>query len=167
MTVRGEKVEDQKAVHALNETAFETESEANLVDALRRGAQPFISLVAEDNNKIIGHIMFTPVSLSGYPDLKIMGLAPMAVEPEQQRAGVGSKLVEAGLEGCRSLGYGAVIVLGHPTYYPRFGFEPSVKYNIKSEYDAPADAFMAMELEPGYLSGKSGIIKFHTAFNNA
>lgn len=164
--IRAEREADRQAVHALNASAFETDAEASLVEKLRASAPPFISLVAEVDDVIVGHIMFTPVSLSGYTELKIMGLAPMAVTPEKQNSGIGGKLVEAGLEHCRSLGYGAVFVLGHPTYYPRFGFEPSVKYDIKSEYDVPEDVFMAMELEPGYLSSKSGTIKFHPEFNN-
>src|SRR5207245_7249686 len=110
------------AVRARNVSAFERPAEADLVDALREQAQPLVSLIAEDTGAIAGHIMFSPVSLSDHPALKIMGLAPMAVAPEHQRKGIGSALVRAGLEQCKRLGIGAVVVLANPTYYPRFGF---------------------------------------------
>jgi len=164
--IRLEEPKDYMAVHAVNEAAFETSAEANLVDALREGANPVISLVAEDDEEVVGHIMFSPVRLSGYADLKIMGLAPMAVEPGHQRKGVGSELVRVGLEKCKELGAGAVVVLGHSWYYPRFGFLPSVRYGIHCEYKVPEDVFMVLELQPGYLQGASGLIKFHRAFKD-
>ena len=95
-----------------------------------------------------------------------MGLAPMAVASQYQHKGIGSKLIKAGLEQCQALGYDAVIVLGHPDYYPKFGFVPSVKYNIKSEYDVPDEVFMVLELVPGSLKDQQGVITFHEAFNN-
>jgi putative acetyltransferase len=166
MHIRREDPKDYAAVHAVNTTAFETEAEANLVDMLRKEAEPTVSLVAEMDGVIVGHILFSPASLSGFPDLKIMGLGPLAVIPKYQRNGIGSALTETGLEICKGLGYGAVIVLGHPEYYPRFGFRPSVLYDITSEYDVPEDAFMVIELHPGYLDGSSGVIKYHPAFTN-
>ena len=166
MLIRAEKESDRDAVYAVNVSAFETPSEANLVDALREQAQPVVSLVAEDNGQVAGHIMFSPVSLSGYPNLKMMGLAPMAVVPEHQRKGIGSALVRAGLEQCRQLGFTAVFVLGHPEYYPRFGFSPSYRFGIDSEYEVPAEVFMALELQPEALSGKTGTVKYHAAFSN-
>ena len=153
-------------MHAVNASAFETPAEANLVDVLRREAHPVISLVAEDDGAIVGHIMFSPVSLSDLADLKIMGLGPMAVVPKHQRKGIGSALVRAGLEKCKEIAFGAVIVLGHSGYYPRFGFSPSVRYGIRCEYDVPEDVFMVTELQPGYLKNASGIIKYHPAFND-
>jgi putative acetyltransferase len=119
-----------------------------------------------EGGTIVGHIMFSPVSLSGHPGLKIMGLAPMAVAPEQQRKGIGSALVRAGLERCKQLGFGAVVVLGHPRYYPRFGFSPSTRFGIKCEYEVPEEVFMVQELQPGYLRSVSGTIKYHAAFSN-
>jgi putative acetyltransferase len=166
MIIRKEDPKDYAAVHAVNATAFETEAEANLVDLLRTEVQPIISLVAEEDQVIVGHILFSPVSLSGFPDIKIMGLGPLAVIPKFQRKGIGSALTETGLEMCKVHGYGAVIVLGHPEYYPRFGFRPSVLYDITCEYDVPEDVFMVNELQPGYLDGSSGIIKYHPAFAN-
>jgi len=166
MLIRDEHQNDWDTVHALNASAFETSAEANLVDALRQQAQPLISLVAEDNTEILGHIMFSPVSLPGHPELRIMGLAPMAVFPEHQREGIGSALVRAGLEQCRKLDFGAVVVLGHSSYYPRFGFSPSARFGIGCEYDVPEEAFMILELKPGYLDGSSGKVKYHAAFSD-
>jgi putative acetyltransferase len=166
MRIRAEQEKDRAAVHAVNISAFETPLEANLVDALREQAEPVVSLVAEDNGAIVGHIMFSPVSVPGRPALRIMGLAPMAVAPEHQRQGIGSALVYAGLELCKQLGFGAVVVLGHPAYYPRFGFAPAAGFGIGCEYDVPDDVFMVLELQADFLRGVSGKVKYHAAFSN-
>lgn len=166
MLIRTENEKDRDAVFAVNVSVFETPAEATLVDVLREHAQPVVSLVAEDNGNVVGHIMFSPVVLSGNPDLKVMGLAPLAVSPEHQRKGIGSALVRAGLEQCRQLDFVAVVVLGHPEYYPRFGFSPSSRFGIDSEYEVPEEVFMAMELKPEALSGKTGRVKYHAAFSN-
>ena len=167
MDIRSENERDQSAVRIVNTSAFETHAEADLVDKLREQAKPVVSLVAEEADAVVGHIMFTPVSITGRPDLKVMGLAPMAVAPEYQRTGIGSALVRAGVEQCQQLGFGAVVVLGHPEYYPRFGFEPAVGFGIGCEYEVPEEAFMAVELEPDYLRGLSGVVKYHEAFGDA
>ena len=167
MLIQVEKATDREAIYAINASAFPTQAEAELVDALREQAHPIISLVAEDSGgEVVGHIMFSPVTLDSSPNLKIMGLAPMAVLPQYQRKGIGSALVKAGLKQCNQMGFEAVIVLGHPNYYPRFGFLPSMKFGIKSQYDVPEDVFMAIELIPDALNGKTGIVKYHSAFNN-
>jgi putative acetyltransferase len=166
MLIRAEEQSDWAAVHAVNVSAFETPTEANLVDALRDQAQPLISLIAEKNGEIVGHIMFSPISLSGHPGLRIMGLAPMAVAPEHQRKGIGSALVRAGLDQCKQLGFGAVVVLGHPAYYPRFGFTSSARFGIGCEYEVPEEVFMVAELQAGFLNGASGKVKYHTAFGD-
>ena len=95
-----------------------------------------------------------------------MGLAPMAVLPEHQNKGIGSALVRAGLEQCRNLGFAAVIVLGHPEFYPRFGFKPACRFNIDSQYGVPQEVFMVIELEPSALSGVTGRAEYHEAFNS-
>jgi putative acetyltransferase len=166
MDIRSERITDVAAVRALNRAAFATTTEADLVDALREQAEPVISLVAEDTGSIVGHILFSPVTLSGHAELKIMGLAPMAVLPAVQRRGIGSALVRVGLERCEQLGVGAVIVLGHAEYYPRFGFMPASRFHIASEYDVPDGVFMALELESDVLREKSGTIRYHAAFAN-
>lgn len=165
MNIREEVASDIEKIWKVNSDAFETNVEADLVNALRNSGCPYLSLVAETENEIVGHILFTPVELSGNK-LKIMGLAPMAVLSIYQNKGIGSELVQAGLEHCRSLGYDAVVVLGHPNYYPKFGFIPSVKFGIKSEYEVPDEAFMILELIPGSLKNHEGVIKYHEAFNS-
>jgi putative acetyltransferase len=164
MAIRPEQAADVDTIATVNRAAFETSAEANLVDALRAQAEAIVSLVAEESGAIAGHILFSPVTLSGHTDVKIMGLAPMAVLPAMQRRGIGSALVRAGLERCKDLGYGAVVVLGHPDYYPRFGFVPASRFGIGCEYDVPDDVFLAIELEPGSLIEKSGTIRYHAAF---
>jgi len=162
--IRTEEQRDIAAVHGVNEAAFETAAEADLVDVLRAQAGPVISLVAESGEAVIGHIMFSTVTLPGHHALQLMGLGPMAVAPAYQRRGVGSALVRAGLERCRQIGCGAVVVLGHPEYYPRFGFQSSKRFSMDCEYDVPSDIFMVMELESGYLRGAAGRIQYHPAF---
>ncbi|MEQ1802890.1 MAG: N-acetyltransferase [Gammaproteobacteria bacterium] len=164
MQIRTEEERDWPAVGAVNAAAFETSAEAALVTSLRQRAAPVVSLVAEDRGVIVGHILFSPVSLAGHPALKLMGLAPMAVAPGHQRRGIGSALVRTGLDACRALGYGAVVVLGHPGYYPRFGFVPASRFGLRCEYDAPDEAFMLVELEPGCLQGVAGLISYDPAF---
>ena len=164
MQIRPEQASDVEAIHRLNGAAFETDAEAKLVDRLRTGAQPFLSLVATENNSIVGHILFTPVSAEKESGARILGLAPMAVNPQRQNQGIGSALVLAGLDAARELGYQAVVVLGHPAFYPRFGFKPADSFHIHSEYEVPADVFMALELEPGSLAKTTGLVKYHPAF---
>jgi len=164
MIVRVEVSSDHAAVRKINEAAFDSPDEANLVDALRLQADPHISLVAEDDNSVIGHIMFSPVLLPGHEGMRIMGLGPMAVERAKQTQGAGSALVRAGLEQCKTLGEACVVVLGHPEYYPRFGFEPASRFNLACEYDVPDEAFMAMELDVASLDDVAGTIQYHRAF---
>lgn len=162
--VRRETAADRAAVHTLNSAAFGQAAEADLVDALRNAAG-VISLVAEIDGQVTGHILFSPVTLAGHESLAIAGLAPMAVTPERQRQGVGSALVRAGIGKCRQAGVGAVVVLGHAQYYPRFGFATAIERGIGCEYEAPPEAFMLLELQPGYLRGASGTIRYHPAFD--
>ncbi|HSR68253.1 MAG TPA: N-acetyltransferase [Acidobacteriota bacterium] len=164
MKIRYQEEGDREAVRAVNEAAFETAAEADLVERLGEQARPLLSLVAEQEGRVVGHILFTPVSLSGHPGLRIMGLAPMAVLPGQQRRGIGSALVREGLRECRRLGAVAVVVLGHPRYYPRFGFDPSSRFGIDCEYEVPEEAFMVLELSAGALEGREGTIRYHEAF---
>ena len=164
MKIRTESKEDVEQIFALNARAFPSEEETRLVVRLRDAANPFVSLIAEEDGQIIGHILFTPVTLDSDSGLSMLGLAPMAVAPEYQNSGIGSQLVEAGLEQCRKINTDAVVVLGHSEYYPRFGFVSSVNYGIKSEYEVPDEVFMALELVPGSLKDKQGIISYHPAF---
>jgi putative acetyltransferase len=164
LTIRPEQPRDIPSVREVNLSAFPTSAEADLVDALRNIAAPTISLVADVGESIVGHIFFSPVTLAASQDLKVMGLAPMAVHRDWQRQGIGSALVAAGVESCRQHGSDAIVVLGHAPFYPRFGFVPASRFGIGCEYDVPDDHFMALELEPGTLRGRSGTIRYHPAF---
>jgi putative acetyltransferase len=166
MLIRAEEDKDSAAVHAINTAAFETSGEARLAAILREEAQPVISLVAEENDEVVGHILLSPVSLSGHAHLKVMGLGPMAVLPQLQRKGIGSALVRAGLEQSKQLGFGAVVLVGHPEFYSRFGFRPASRFHITCEFEVPEEAFMAVELEPGFLADVHGVIKYHPAFRD-
>jgi putative acetyltransferase len=108
---------------------------------------------------------FSPAALTGHPDLRIAALAPMAVAQEYRRQGVGSALIRSGMEYCKETGFGAAVVLGHPEYYPRFGFTPANQFNLRCEYTVPVEAFMVVELQPGCLHYRSGTIRYHEAFN--
>lgn len=163
-SIRLEQAADQEAIYAVNAAAFPEEDEARLVNALREQADPVISLIAEKDDRIVGHLMLSPVTLDSAPELKLMGLAPMAVAPEFQSQGVGSALVNSGLQHCTDSKVAAVVVLGHPEYYPRFGFLPSIEYGIKSEYDVPPEVFMVKELIPESLATVSGTVSYHPAF---
>lgn len=164
LVVRLETEADRAAIRALHEAAFDTPAEADLVDALRREARPLVSLVALEDNELVGHIAFSPATLDSDPGLRIAGLGPMAVLPARQREGIGGALIEAGLAQCRTAGFAAAIVLGHPGYYPRFGFAPASRFGLDCEYDVPDEVFMARELEPGALAGCAGRIRYHPAF---
>lgn len=155
---------DYQAVRTVNELAFERPAEADLVDALRVTGAAVLSLVAEQEGNIVGHILFSPVSLSGPTAVKMAGLAPMAVLPSCQRQGIGSALVREGLRRCKDAGFGAVVVLGHPQYYPRFGFVPAAQHGLRSEYDVPDDVFMVVELRGGALTGTAGLVRYDKAF---
>jgi putative acetyltransferase len=164
LTIRHEQPRDWAAIRRVNEAAFGAGTEADLVEQLRAEASPLISLVAEEAGAIVGHIFFSPVTLATDPGLEMMGLAPMAVMPGDQRRGVGTALVAAGLDACREIGARAIVVLGHATYYPRFGFVPASRFALTSEYDVPDEVFMALELKPGALAGRAGQVRYHPAF---
>ena len=164
MNIRNEMPSDIKQIYSLNEAAFETNEEANIVNALREKEEGVISLVATEEGRVIGHIMFSPVTIDGVSDKLFYGLAPMAVSPCFQNKGIGSQLVEAGLKVCKEQKVASVFVLGHPKYYPRFGFIPTTQYGIKSEYDVPSDVFMVLELQAGSLSKVNGTLKYSEVF---
>ncbi len=130
MRIRKELESDWPAVHALNSAAFETSSEADLVDQIRRAGADVVSLVAELDQAIIGHILFSPVRLLGSEEKRIVGLAALAVAPGHQNRGIGTSLVLAGLVCSQHEGYGAAVVLGHPIFYPRFGFSPASQFGV-------------------------------------
>ena len=167
MRVRPETEADRAAIRAVNEVAFESPAEADIVDALRSKGAELVSLVADRDGVVLGHILFSPVSLAGCGELKLMGLGPMAAVPRHQREGIGSALVREGLNRCVLLGVHAVVVVGHPWFYPRFGFAAASGYGLRCEYDVPDDVFMIAELARGALRAVSGLIRYDAAFGGA
>lgn len=162
--VRLEEPRDAAAIRAVNEAAFDTPLEATVVDNLR-DVPDRISLVATCDDVVVGHVLFTPVTLDPEASIRIAGLAPMAVRPDCQRQGIGGKLIEAGLNACRTRGYSAVVLVGHPEYYRRFGFVPAHRKGLGCAFEVPPEAFMAIELEPEALAGTRGIVRFRPEFD--
>ena len=162
LIIRPEVADDHARVREINTVAFETDSEACLVDGLRQKARPLISLVAEMGDEVVGHILFTPVAIGNSPaSIATMGLAPVAVHPEFQNHGIGGELVNAGLKACAAAGTEIVTTLGHPDYYPRFGFAPAIEEGISyigRDYDP---FFMVKELIPGSLEKYQGEVRYH------
>jgi putative acetyltransferase len=163
MAIRPEEHRDAGDVRVVNERAFGRRDEAALVDALR-GTPGALSLVAADGDRIVGHILFTPVQIESAMAIRAVGLAPMAVLPEYQRRGIGSQLVRRGLEMCRANGQDAVVVVGHPTYYPRFGFVPAFTKGLECEFTVAREAFMVVELRAGALDGAHGVVRYRPEF---
>jgi putative acetyltransferase len=168
MLIRPETPADIPAIYALNQQAFDGRTaEPDLVDALRREPDfiPPLSLVAEEDGRILGHILFSPIHIqTAAGPLPAISLAPLAVLPEFQRRGIGSALVHHGPAECRRLGHAIVIVLGHPAYYPRFGFSPQLARALESPYADVGDAWMALELIPGALAGVRGKVIYPPYF---
>jgi putative acetyltransferase len=166
ITIRKEQDGDEEQIRLVNTRAFGENVEAGIVDTLRRTCPEGFSLVALHDGKIAGHILFTPTAIvSGEKNLHGMGLAPMSVLPELQRQGIGSALVRAGIEEMRRAAQPFVIVLGHPAYYPRFGFVPASHHEITSEYDGvPDEGFMILVLDEFAMAGVTGTAKYRAEF---
>lgn len=172
LIIRKEIDSDYKLTENLVEEAFKNaefsdHSEHFLVSRLRKSDAfiPELSIVACDNSKVIGHILFTKIFINnGSSNTLSLGLAPLSVLPKYQGIGIGSKLIEEGLNVAKSLGFKSVIVLGHDKYYPRFGFKKASLFNIKAPFDVPSEAFMALELEEGSLKNISGTVIYNKAF---
>ena len=163
--IRPEQPEESVQVRAVNALAFGSDDEGRLVDAVRQREESLISLVAVDGDTVVGHILFSPVTIATPEgEYQTVGLGPMSVHPDFQRQGVGGSLIRRGLEACRAAGYGVVVVLGHPSYYPRFGFTRAGTHGIHWEQEVPGDAFMVMELTPGALEGCSGVARYLPEF---
>ncbi len=166
-TIRPEAPGDRESIRRVNRGAFGGEVESRLVDALRESPAfiPELSLVAVESSEIVGHILFTRLRvMDDSRDHPALALAPMAVLPAWQNRGIGSTLVRLGLEEARRLGHRVVIVLGHPGYYPRFGFQPAGPLGIRSPFAAPSEAFLVLGLEPGALEGLRGQVEYPPEF---
>jgi putative acetyltransferase len=169
ITIRPEKPEDIPSVRIINERAFGQPAEADIVDRLRQNCPEALSLVAEDEGYIVGHILFTQVMVeTDEKSIQGMGLAPMAVLPERQREGIGSIMVENGLKILQDRSCPFVIVLGHAEYYPRFGFKIASKHGLTSQWDGvPDEAFMVLIFDEITLEGVSGIARYRKEFDEA
>ncbi len=166
--IRSETEEDYEEITKLHDIAFNQTNEGKLVEKLRK-TPCFISelsLVAEHENRIIGHILFYPVKIdTGKRKYNSLALAPMSVYPDYQNKGIGSKLVEKGLTTAKKLGFKSAIVLGHSEYYPRFGFKRASKWGIYAPFDVPDDVFLVIELEKNGLQNCSGTVEYPEEFS--
>jgi putative acetyltransferase len=162
-SIRPEQPGDYEAIGQVNRLAFGGEAEARLVEQLRNEGFVCSSLVAELDGRVVGHILFSDLPIVA-PETTLRGaaLAPLAVRPEHQRQGIGSQLTAAGLDACRAAGVQVVVVLGHPSYYPRFGFSAKLAGQLDSPYSG--EAFMALELAPGALRGMRGKVEYAPPF---
>jgi len=169
LIIRSETAGDYPAIHEVHASAFGQENEAVLVEELRGspGYDAELSLVAERDGRVIGHILFSPIAIRTARDpTTALVLAPMAVLAEHQNAGVGSQLVRRGLDACRRLGHRLVVVVGHPEFYPRFGFRPTSRRGLRLPFDVPDEAFLLWEAVPDNPSEIAGMVEFPPAFDN-
>ncbi len=167
LEIRQEKEQDWDRVFELNKAAFGRDGEARLVELLRKRNDfvPGLSLVATLNNDIVGHILFTKIKIKSHQmEAESLALAPVAVLPQWQRKGIGRQLVQAGLQKAKELQFISVIVLGHADYYPKFGFLPADRWNIRSPYNLPANVFMALELVTDGLKDAGGLVHYPPEF---
>jgi putative acetyltransferase len=163
--IRNEKPEDVAAIRHVLEEAFGGSDEADLVERLREAGKAVISLVAECEGQLVGHILFSRVTIAPeQAGFKGLGLAPVALLPEFQKRGIGSHLICEGLERCRNAGYEIVVVLGGHTFYERFGFSRASDYGLGNEYGVDED-FLASELTEGALAQVTGTVKYQPEFS--
>ncbi len=167
ITVRKEEIGDQKAIDVVHMSAFEGDQEVALLDALRQSSSfvANLSLVAEFKQRIVGHVLLSKVRIQhGAQGKDILALAPMAVVPSQSHRGIGSGLVDAGVALAREQNYDAIIVVGLPDFYRKFGFEPAARFSLRCNLPVPGEVVLAMELKPGGL-GKDGHVIFPSHFD--
>lgn len=169
VAIRSESPEDYDAVRNVNLTAFDTPTEADLFDAMRDTPEyvPELSLVAELDEQIVGHALFSEVTVEQETgELRALSLGPIAVLPDHQRQGIGSQLMEAGHQRGREMRYPFIVLIGHPWYYPRFGYVPARQYGLVTIWEVSDPVFMVCELEEGALEHAAGTIRYPEPFRN-
>jgi putative acetyltransferase len=162
--IREECHDDIAAVRALNRQAFGQDQESNIVDVLRANEAALLSLVATVDDRVVGHIMYSPAVVGDNTTGAALG--PMAVLPAYQRQRIGSKLIKAGNRKLKDAGCPFIVVVGHADYYPRFGFRPASKHRIKCEWDVPDNAFMLLVLDQAKMESVSGLAKYRHEFSS-
>jgi putative acetyltransferase len=166
LIIRPETAVDATAVYDVEFAAFGRPAEADLIRKLQQNNVELISLVACLDEQVVGHILFSPVTVKNEEgEFTAVALAPLAVTPSQQQKGIGSQLCRAGLAACLQATHGMVFVLGHSNYYPRFGFATSAPLGLRCQFDVPEEAFMVAELVPGALHNKRGVVYYHPLFS--
>lgn len=167
VTIRPESAADHQSIRLVNEQAFGRRLEADIVERVRasRGFVPELSLVAEVNGTIVGHALFSEVQIvCEGASWTVLALGPIAVLPEFQKQGIGGQMIRAGFERATALSYGAIVLIGHPTYYPRFGFVPGSRFGLQCSIPVPDEVFMVYLLRPDGLEGIRGTVVFPLAF---
>jgi putative acetyltransferase len=173
MEIRRERLGDEARIHDVNAAAFGREGEAALVDALRANGKLVLSLVAEADGEVVAHVAFSPAVIElPQAKLDVLALGPVAVLPEHQRKGIGSRLIQRGFDECRALGHNLIFLLGHPTYYPRLGFKPAKPLGVRwsgDSSDGDCEPFMVYELQAEalahQLNGRQGVFWFAKEFD--
>lgn len=164
--IRREGQDDSQAIRHVHSQAFDGDLEARLVGMLRDGDHIVLSLVALVGDRTVGHVLFSPVTVEPHPgESRWAALGPIGVLPAHQGRGIGSRLVREGLAGCRTRGFEAVVLLGSPGYYSRFGFVRASDFGLTSEYGSGPE-FQAVELTKGALSGsgETRLVRFAPEF---
>jgi putative acetyltransferase len=162
MDIRDERPADVRSIRQVNRRAFGRDQEADIVDALRSNGAALLSMIAVDEDDVVGHVMYSPVAIG---EMTGAGLGPMAVVPERQGQGIGSDLVTTSLERLRSAACPFIVVVGHPAFYPRFGFRPASSYGISCEWSVPDEVFMIFVLDPVHMPTVKGLARYRPEFS--
>ena len=160
--IRDERPSDIASIRRVNARAFGRDQEANIVDALRANGAVLLSVIAVAADDVVGHVMYSPVTIGPVTGA---GLGPMAVVPERQRQGIGSDLVTTSLHRLRNAACPFVVVVGHPAFYPRFGFRPASAYGVSCEWPVPDEAFMVNILDALHVPALKGLARYRPEFS--